>query len=247
MKESDLYPHIKSFLTDQGYEVKSEIADCDIMAVKAEDIVIIEMKTNLNLALLGQAVERQLLFDIVYIAVPKPAYKKRFSNQYKRTLRLVKRLSLGLLYVDVRGEGACIEEFPPKNFKLGINKTRREKLIDKAVKEFEGLSGDYNIGGITRTKKMTAYKESAIAAAMYLDKFGPSSAKEMKKYGCGEKTWDIMHMNYYGWFKKVEKGTYSITEMGKQALKEHKNICDVLGKTLFSEENLYNSPNNQDS
>ena len=235
MKESDLYPHIKSFLIERGYEVKSEIADCDIMAVKGETIIIVEMKTNLNLALLGQAVERQLLFDLVYIAVPKPQYKKRFSKQYKRTISLVKRLSLGLLYVDIRGEGACTEEFPPKNFKLGINKTRREKLREKSIKEFNGLSGDYNIGGITRVKKMTAYKESAISAAMYLDKFGPSSAGTMKKFGCGEKTWEIMHMNYYGWFEKVAKGTYNITDSGRQALIEHTKVCEVLNKTLFSE------------
>ncbi len=235
MKESDLYPHIKSFFSSQGYEVKAEITDCDVMAVKDDTIIIVEMKTNLNLSLLGQAVERQLLFDLVYIAVPKPQYKKRFSNQYKRTIRLVKRLSLGLLYVDVRGEGACEEEFPPKNFKLGINKTRREKLREKSVNEFDGLSGDYNVGGITRTKKMTAYKESAIAAVMYMDKFGPSSAKVMKEFGCGEKTWDIMHMNYYGWFEKIDKGLYYITESGRDALKEHKKVCDVLNKTLFSE------------
>ena len=235
MKESDLYPHVKKFLEEQGYEVKAEIKDCDVMAKKADEIVVVEMKTSLNLSLLGQAAERQLLFDIVYIAVPKPPYKKRFSNQFKRTIRLVKRLSLGLLYVELKGEGLCEEEFPPKNFKLGINKTRREKLIEKAITEFDGLSGDYNIGGITRTKKMTAYKEQAISIAMYLDIYGSAKASDIKKFGCGENAWNILYDNHYGWFEKVDKGTYDINKKGKEALQKNKIICDNLKKTVFSD------------
>ncbi|MEX1376933.1 MAG: DUF2161 family putative PD-(D/E)XK-type phosphodiesterase [Eubacteriales bacterium] len=235
MKESDLYPHVKKFLEEKDFEVKAEIRDCDVMAKKGDEIVIIEMKTSLNLALLGQAAERQLLFDIVYIAVPKPPYKKRYSSQYKRTIRLVKRLSLGLLYVDLKGEGLCTEEFPPKLFKLGINKTRKEKLTEKAIKEFDGLSGDYNIGGITRTKKITAYKEQAISIAMYIDRFGAASAKDIKKFGCGENTWNVLYDNHYGWFEKVGKGTYGITPLGRNAIKENKQICDNLNKTLFSD------------
>ncbi|MBN2879712.1 MAG: hypothetical protein JXN65_08795 [Clostridia bacterium] len=236
MKESDLYPHIKSFFIEQGYDVKAEIADCDVMAVKDDIIVIVEMKTNLNLPLLGQAAERQLLFDIVYIAVPKPQYKKRFSSQYKRNLRIVKRLNLGLIYVDVRGEGACIEEFPPKIFRGGINKTRRQILREKAINEFKGLSGDYNIGGTNKVKKMTAYKESAISIAMYLDRFGPAKASQIKKFGCGEKTWQILYSNFYGWFEKKGDGVYSITDKGREDIKSYSEICAVIERTLFSED-----------
>lgn len=235
MKESDLYSHIKKHLIELGYDVKAEIADFDIMAVKNESVVIVEMKTNLNLALLGQAVERQLLFEIVYLAVPKPSYKKRFSNQYKRTIKLVKRLSLGLLYVDIRGEGACIEEFSPKTFKQGISKTRKIKLREKAIKEFEGLSGDYNIGGINRTKRMTAYKESALSIAMYLDKFGPTKASIIRDFGCGEKARDIMYSNFYGWFKMLGKGVYQITDIGRKAIDENPIVCDTLRRTMFSD------------
>lgn len=235
MKESDLYPHVKSFLVDQGYDVKAEIADCDVMAVKDSTVIIVEMKTNLNLALLGQAAERQLLFDIVYIAVPKPDYKKRFTAQYKRTIRLVKRLNLGLMYVDVKGEGVCIEEFPPKIFIQGISKRRKLKLRERAIKEFEGLSGDYNIGGTNKIKRMTAYKEAALAAAMYLDKFGQSKASDLKDFGCAGNVRDIMYKNFYGWFEMKGKGVYDITEEGKKALEMNPRICRNIDRTLFSD------------
>lgn len=235
MKESDLYPHVKKFLLEQGYNVKAEIQDCDVMAIKDDEIVVIEMKTNLSIALLGQAVERQLIFDIVYIAVPKPKYKKRVSSRYKRTIRIVKRLSLGLLYVDIRGEGSCEEEFPPKLMKLGIHKSRKEKIREKALLEFNGLSGDYNIGGINRTKKMTAYKENALTIALYLKLNGATKASTIKDYGCGEKTRAIMYQNHYGWFARIGAGVYQLTPIGESAINEYSNVCERILKTMFAD------------
>ena len=37
MKESDLYPPLKEFLEDQNYEVKGEVQDCDVLAVRGEE------------------------------------------------------------------------------------------------------------------------------------------------------------------------------------------------------------------
>ena len=34
MKETDLYPPVKAFLEAQGYEVKGEVGDCDLVAVR---------------------------------------------------------------------------------------------------------------------------------------------------------------------------------------------------------------------
>lgn len=235
MKESELYPHVKTFFEDLDYEVKAEILDCDVMAVRDEQIIVTEMKTSLNLTLLGQAVERQLLYDIVYIAVPKPTFNKRYSNQQKRAIKVVKRLGLGLLYIDFNGEGMCIEEFPPANFKEGIRKSRRTKLREKAISEFGGLSGDYNVGGTTGIKKMTAYRECALTIAMYLDIFGPAKASTMKKYGCGANTWNILYRNHYGWFQKKEKAIYELTEEGRRALKEYSHVCVNINKTMFSD------------
>lgn len=235
MKESDLYPFVKAFFEDLDYEVKAEISDCDVMAVRDELVIVTEMKTGLNLTLLGQAVQRQLLYDIVYIAVPKPTFKKSYSNQHKRGIKVVKRLGLGLLYVDFNGEGMCLEEFPPTNMKDGIRKSRRTKLREKAIGEFKGLSGDYNIGGTTGIKKMTAYRECALTIAMYLDIFGPAQASTMKKYGCGTNTWNILYRNHYDWFQKKEKAVYELTEKGRQALVEYEHVCANIKKTMFSD------------
>lgn len=71
LKENDLYLPIKGFLNNLGYEVKGEIKECDIVAKKDDLLIVIELKLNLNITLLLQAVERFTLADSVYIATPK--------------------------------------------------------------------------------------------------------------------------------------------------------------------------------
>ena len=71
MRETDLYPPIKAYLEAQGYVVKGEIGDCDLLAVRGdEEPVAVELKLTFSLALVMQGVARQRMFDDVYLAVP---------------------------------------------------------------------------------------------------------------------------------------------------------------------------------
>lgn len=59
MKESDLYLPLKRFLESQNYEVKGEVQDCDVLAVRGEEVpVVVELKLSFNLNVVLQAVER---------------------------------------------------------------------------------------------------------------------------------------------------------------------------------------------
>jgi hypothetical protein len=47
MKEIDLYSPVKQFLEGQGYEVKGEIQECDVMALRgSEDPLVVELKLD---------------------------------------------------------------------------------------------------------------------------------------------------------------------------------------------------------
>src|SRR5438046_1834106 len=94
--ETTLYPPVKSFLEKQGYTVKGEVTRCDIVARRgAEPVVVVELKTALNLELLLQGVERLSIADAVYLAVPAP---RGASPVFDRRLhKLLRRLGLGLL------------------------------------------------------------------------------------------------------------------------------------------------------
>jgi hypothetical protein len=94
------------------------------------------------------------------------------------------------------------------------------------MKEIEGRSADYNIGGSNRTKIMTAYKENCIQIACYLELFGPLSPKALREKGTGSKTSSILTKNYYGWFERVKRGVYVINEKGKKEVKEYPELID---------------------
>ena len=71
--ETDLYKPIQNYFIQRGYEVYGEVKNCDVTAVKGEEIIIVELKRSFNLGLLMQAVQRQKVSELVYVAVPRPS------------------------------------------------------------------------------------------------------------------------------------------------------------------------------
>jgi hypothetical protein len=69
MKESDLYPAVRDWLTHSGYEVHVEIFDCDIVAVKEGLLTVVELKTCLSQELYAQCVDRARWADFVIAAI----------------------------------------------------------------------------------------------------------------------------------------------------------------------------------
>ena len=66
VRETDLYPPIKTFLEDQGYIVKSELGGVDVVAVRgAEPPVIVELKLGFTLTLFHQCLARLKVSDEV--------------------------------------------------------------------------------------------------------------------------------------------------------------------------------------
>ena len=48
-QEKDLYEPVKNMLEENGYEVKGEIKNCDIAAVKNGELIVVELKKAFNL------------------------------------------------------------------------------------------------------------------------------------------------------------------------------------------------------
>ena len=107
--ETDLYPLLHAYLTAQGYTVRGEVKDCDIAAVKGDDLIVIEMKLALNLSLVAQGVRRQQMTDSVYLAVPRPPNYAKWMWQMRRVFRVLRRLELGLLLVSLKPDKPPVE------------------------------------------------------------------------------------------------------------------------------------------
>jgi hypothetical protein len=233
--ETDLYKPIQRYLTKLGYEVHGEVHHCDIAAVKEDELLIVEMKLSLTVDLLIQATKRQRLTDKVYIAIPKPKAKLS-SKKWQDILHLVRRLELGLMVVHFLKSGTRMEVIvEPAPFDKKKSMQRYKKRREGLLKEIAGRTGDRNVGGSTKTKLMTAYKENCIHIAYILEGFGPQSPKALRKLGTGDKTLSILHKNYYGWFEKVERGIYEISEKGKAALIEYPEVVKYFAEQMVAQ------------
>lgn len=213
-KESDLYPAIKKHLESLKFEVKGEINNCDIVAKKDEHIIIVEMKLSLNITLLLQAVDRFNLTDTVYIAIPKQCgiYKK----QSKQVKKLIKRLGIGLIVVDIQKKQHYVEVISdPQEYIPRINKPKQKSLL----REFSQRLGDPQKGGATRQKAgLTAYRQRCIRVAEYLIKKESASGAEIKGAIGEDSSTQFLSNNYYGWFEKIDRGVYRVSQKGKEEL-----------------------------
>jgi len=211
MKESDLYLPLKNFLETQGYIVKGEIKDCDVLAIReGQEPVIVELKLSINLSVIIQAVDRLSLSSIVYLGIPK-SYKMN-RNRKRKVIKLLKMLGLGLIIIDPKIKTGSIDVvIDPKEYTPRQSKPRLQKLLA----EFNTRVGDPNLGGASTMKgRITAYRQRALAIGKYLHKNGATKAALVAEQLQEPKARDFLYKNYYGWFEKESRGVYKLSESG---------------------------------
>jgi len=212
-RETDLYPPIKSFLEDQGYVVKSEVGAADIVAIRgAEPPVVVELKLGFSLALFHQCIARMKVSDEVYLAVARMP-GKRFAKAVKDNTALARRLGLGLITVRL-ADGLVEVHCDPGPYVPRKSAKRQAQLL----REFARRQGDPNDGGQTRAGLVTAYRQDALRLAVYLFEVGASKGADVAKETGVQHATRMMRDNHYGWFEKVKKGVYGLTQSGADAV-----------------------------
>jgi hypothetical protein len=215
MKESDLYLPLKRFLESQNYEVKGEVQDCDVLAIRGEeDPVVVELKLTFNLNVLLQAVERLFVTPKVYIGVPvKCAILKK---KRRRIIKLLRILGLGLVVINPDLITGSVEVLlDPGDYKPRKKKQLQERLLG----EFMRRIGDPNLGGKDmRTGIMTAYRQRALAIGWFLHENGPTKASNVAQTLKEPKARNILYRDVYGWFEKESRGVYKLSPRGKQEI-----------------------------
>ncbi|WP_238653227.1 DUF2161 family putative PD-(D/E)XK-type phosphodiesterase [Paenibacillus piscarius] len=258
-QETELYAPLKTFFERQGYEIKGEVRTCDLVGIREDEDqpLIVEMKKSFNLALLLQGVERLRLSPNVYLAVERVRTKKGAVNQrWGELTGLCRRLGLGLITVVFYKTKAPLVEVlaepgdAPPQARSAVR--RRERLLY----EFRERSGDYNTGGSTRVKLVTAYREKALRVALALQALEAEAAAAAAGLGGGTAASGagggpgaphgggvtpaalrkhsgvpgaaaILQKNYYAWFFRVERGRYTLTAAGRAALIEYAAVAEI--------------------
>ena len=93
---------------------------------------------------------------------------------------------------------------------------RNPKKRSRLVAEHNRRKGDPTAGGSTRSPIMTAYRQQALACASAMA-LGPRKIRELKPDFPNAS--NILRDNFYGWFDRVERGVYGLTDAGRAALK----------------------------
>ena len=192
----------------------AEVLDCDIV-IKSEEVMVVELKLNLNITLINQAIERLKMCDLVYIAISKPLRQSR--KEYYKMYNLCKLLKIGLLFVTRDGE--VVEQLKPQ-INTEIKKTKQKKLL----KELQGRKANFNVGGVSKVPINTSFKERSIHIAVVLSELGKATSKTLRdEYSVDGDVYSVLYNNYYGWFEKVSRGTYSLSKLGEEILEEPSN------------------------
>lgn len=71
-RECDLCPPVKMWLANRGYTVYVEQFDADVVGVRDDKLVVVELKLNATDVLRDQCLQRAQWADEVWIAVPHP-------------------------------------------------------------------------------------------------------------------------------------------------------------------------------
>lgn len=222
--ETELAAPIKAFFESLGYTVKSEVRSCDLVAVKQDDPpVIIELKKTFNLSLIYQAIDRLRITPDVYVAVErKDDLRKATSKKWKDAIMLCRMLGLGLMTVRFYTSRKPRVDVLCEPQKLVPKQTKRK--TNNILAEFHARSEDYNVGGSTKTKLVTAYREKAIECAYWLQERGRLSPRELRELTAYPHIGRMLRDNYYGWFVREQHGIYNITAQGEKALQQYERV-----------------------
>lgn len=216
--ETELYAPVKTYLEALGYEVRGEVKHCDLVAVReGQEPVVVELKRTFNLPLLIQGLDRLRTTDLVYLAVEINSNGKApYGLSWNDLTLLCRRLGLGLMTVRFYKTRKPLVQVHCDPGTYTPRKTARR--TEGLLAEFRERSADYNIGGSSKRKLVTAYREKALHCACAMAAHGPLTPARLREITGSSKISSILQKNYYGWYRRVNRGVYELTPAGQDAL-----------------------------
>ena len=219
IRETQLYPPIKAYLQAQGYEVKGEIAEADVVACRGDEPpLIVELKTGFSLSLVHQGIARQAITDAVYLAVPRKTGRVH-QKAMLGNIGLCRRLGLGLITVRLR-DGLIEVHCDPAPYAPRKSARRKTQLL----REFARRQGDPSLGGAVRSGLVTAYRQDALRCAALLAAQGPSKGAVVAAATGVARATRIMADDHYGWFERVALGIYALTPSGRDGIARYTQV-----------------------
>ncbi|WP_159882507.1 DUF2161 domain-containing phosphodiesterase [Paenibacillus puerhi] len=235
--ETELYAPVKAYLEQQGYEVRGEVRHCDLVAIRGEEPpLIVELKRGFSIPLLLQGIDRLRLSRTVYVAFERPNKGRApHGASWPELRRLCGMLGIGMMTVQfyrTRKPRVEVECHPPDlSVAAGVSPARTPRrskyAAGKLEQEFRERLGDYNVGGSSRRKLVTAYREKSLQLAAMLAQHGPLSPRRLRELCGNSRAAGMLQRNVYLWFQRVERGIYRLTPQGEEALITYAHVVEA--------------------
>lgn len=103
-----------------------------------------------------------------------------------------------------------------------------KRASERIVREFKERRADYNVGGSSKRKLVTSYREKALYMAYLLQLNGPTSPRKLRDQTGITNAASLLQKNYYRWFQRVERGIYRLTPQGEEALRTFAQVIEQL-------------------
>ncbi|MFP6727725.1 MAG: DUF2161 domain-containing phosphodiesterase, partial [Alphaproteobacteria bacterium] len=158
------------------------------------------------------------------------AKHRNWRSRQRDYKKLCRRLGLGLMIVNPdtsreRNVNVLVDPEP-----YVPRKSKRQKT--RLMLEFAKRTGDPNTGGSNRTRIITAYRQDALRCAMALNRQGSLKVVDIRAATGVEKAGSILQRNHYGWFERIGRGVYRLSEAGGESLTSFSHILtEIDGKT----------------
>lgn len=153
--EADLYPLVKKYFKSLGYTVYAEVAHyyrgIDLVAIKDEHHIAVELKLCFNDKVVSQAIQNSISFDHVYVAYPvkKPVYF-HFDETYWKL-----RESTRSRYERCVGRGVGILQILPTGVIYEALEPKQQEFFKKLdYTHYE--ENDKDVGGLPYQKGVSA-------------------------------------------------------------------------------------------
>lgn len=171
-------------------------------------VAIGELKLSFNLELVLQGVDRAAACDEVWLAARISAGGKGRDSD-PRFRNLCRRLGFGML--GVTSTGAVEILVSPVSPMPRRDQRRRSRLVEEHRRRY----GDPAAGGATRVPILTAYRQQALACVSALVE-APKRPRDLR--AAIPDAPKILRRNVYGWFVRIDRGIYDLTEEGRAAM-----------------------------
>ncbi|TDG00515.1 DUF2161 family putative PD-(D/E)XK-type phosphodiesterase [Paenibacillus piri] len=268
--ETELYAPVKSYFEQVGYQVRGEVHHCDLVAIRGEEPpVIVELKKNFSIPLLLQGIDRLRLTRRVYVAFELPNKGRApHGASWPELRKLCQMLGIGMITVQFfkRKKPAVLFECHPPGITdrfvslspavaaadapalaPAVMPRHNKRAAERIVHEFKERRADYNVGGSSKLKLMTSYREKSLHLASLLRQHGPLSPRRLKELTGNPRAAGLLQKNVYRWFQRVERGIYRLTPHGEEALRTYAHVVDELPPAAAASSSMPSLPPSQSS